>query len=323
MVSCKVLCIGSALQDVYLKDRDDFSTVELFDHCLFNRIELGAKIDIDKVFFSVGGGATNAAVTFARQGIETLYMGEIGRDAAGQAVLDLLDEEGIDTRYVKYSGRYGTGYSIILLAPNGERTILVYRGASCKYKLIKSDDISEIKPDWIYLSTLAGDYDALLRVVLTCAKTETKIMFNPGKAELAHVDKLKGLLGDIDVLLLNKEEAQKLVDGTTLDELTTHLLSYTKCVVITDGANGSMASDGVTKVRAGLYEDNKTTDRTGAGDAFGSGFLSQWARGKSLKQSIIFASANSSSVVSQIGAKTGILDKSAKLHAMPIHEDKL
>jgi sugar/nucleoside kinase (ribokinase family) len=61
-------------------------------------------------------------------------------------------------------------------------------------------------------------------------------------------------------------------------------------------------------------------DRTGAGDAFGSGFISQWSQGKSLKDAIIFASANSTSVVGSIGAKTGILDQQVILHDMPITE---
>jgi sugar/nucleoside kinase (ribokinase family) len=61
-------------------------------------------------------------------------------------------------------------------------------------------------------------------------------------------------------------------------------------------------------------------DRTGAGDAFGSGFLSQWAQGKSLKDSIVFGSANSTSVVTKIGAKAGILTKGVKLHEMPLTE---
>jgi sugar/nucleoside kinase (ribokinase family) len=69
-----------------------------------------------------------------------------------------------------------------------------------------------------------------------------------------------------------------------------------------------------------MYEDVKVVDRTGAGDAFGSGFLSQWAMGKSLKESIIFASANSTSVVEKIGAKAGILSINTRLHEMPLHE---
>ena len=69
-----------------------------------------------------------------------------------------------------------------------------------------------------------------------------------------------------------------------------------------------------------MYEDVPVVDRTGAGDAFASGFLSQWAQGKSLAESIIFASANSTSVVTQIGAKPGILHEHAALHDMLIEE---
>ena len=67
-----------------------------------------------------------------------------------------------------------------------------------------------------------------------------------------------------------------------------------------------------------MYEDVPVVDRTGAGDAFGSGFLSQWSQGKNLQESIVFASANSTSVVTKIGAKEGILHKGVKLHSMPI-----
>jgi len=71
-----------------------------------------------------------------------------------------------------------------------------------------------------------------------------------------------------------------------------------------------------------MYEDVEVVDRTGAGDAFGSGFLSQWALGHTLEESIIFASANSTSVVTKIGAKAGILAKDVRLHHMPIHSKK-
>ena len=91
-------------------------------------------------------------------------------------------------------------------------------------------------------------------------------------------------------------------------------------VLLTDGVNGSMVSDGVTIVRAAMYEDVPAIDRTGAGDAFASGFLSQWAHGAQLKDAVVFASANSSSVVNHIGAKTGILHQGARLHAIPLSE---
>jgi sugar/nucleoside kinase (ribokinase family) len=71
-------------------------------------------------------------------------------------------------------------------------------------------------------------------------------------------------------------------------------------------------------VKAGLYEDVPVIDRTGAGDAFGSGFTAMVAQGKSLEEAVTFASANSTAVVSKIGAKAGILHRGARLHSMPM-----
>ena len=73
-------------------------------------------------------------------------------------------------------------------------------------------------------------------------------------------------------------------------------------------------------MRIGIYEDVKVKDSTGAGDAFGSGFLAAFADGKSLQESLVFASANSTSVVQQIGSKAGIINKHKRLHPMPMQE---
>lgn len=246
-------------------------------------------------------------------------MGTVGHDPAGQAVLTDLDNEGVDTTHISYSSKYNTGYSVLLLAPSGERTILTYRGASTHYDA-KNFDLSESDIDWVYVSSMAGSMDALHKIFTQAKKLGIKIMFNPGKGELSQPEKLRALLEDVDVLSVNREEMQILVEGSELEELVRHALHFVPVAIVSDGPNGVIASDGKSIVRAGMYEDVRVTDRTGAGDAFGSGFLSQWAQGKSLKDSIVFASANSTSVVTRIGAKTGILHAGVKLHDMPLSE---
>lgn len=318
----KFLTIGAAVQDVFLSHSEEFEPVsdKKADE-VFLKLELGNKADVNNINFSTGGGATNAAVTFARQGYDVEFMGSIGHDPAGNAVLDDMDKEGVGTNYVSYSERFHTGYSLLLLAPNGERTILTYRGASTHYD-IRNFNIEDIDADWIYLSSLAGKMDILEKIFTTAKNKGIKIFFNPGKNELRQPDKLKALFDDVDVLSVNREEAQMIVGGQELEELTRKLLHYVSVAIVSDGPNGVMASDGQTIVRAGMYEDVKVVDRTGAGDAFGSGFLSQWAAGRSLKDSIVFASANSTSVVTKVGAKEGILHKGVKLHSMPLSEKK-
>ncbi|MGO3701929.1 MAG: carbohydrate kinase family protein [Candidatus Saccharimonadales bacterium] len=322
MSQTTVLSIGAAIQDVFLSHSDEFAPVCKNPHECFMQLELGSKADVNNIHFSTGGGATNAAVTFARQGLRSVFMGAVGRDPAGDAVMADLDQEGVDTGWVTYSEKYKTGYSVLLLAPNGERTILTYRGASTHYH-VNQFQIAQARADWLYVSSLAGNMDILNTIFHQAHELGMKICFNPGKGELKQTKQLKSLLEDVEVLLVNKEEAAMLVDGESSEEMVRKLLRFVPVVIISDGTNGVLASDGKTIVEAGLYEDIPSVDRTGAGDAFGSGFLSQWAMGKSLRESVIFASANSTSVVTKIGAKTGILHQNAQLHNMPLKEREL
>ena len=317
-----ILSIGAAVQDVFLSHSDEFKPVtDKSLHEQVMQLEMGGKADVNSIDFSTGGGATNAAVTFARQGLHSIFSGTIGHDPAGQAVLDDLDKEGVDTRLVSYSKTLNTGYSVLLLAPNGERSILTYRGASTHYD--KHDfDISQVEADWLYVSSMAGSME-VLNIIFDQAKAKgIKIFFNPGKGELKQTAKLKGLLDDVHVLSVNKDEAALIVEGSDSEELARHLLHYVDVAIVSDGPNGVVATDGKTVVRAGMYEDVKVIDRTGAGDAFGSGFLSQWSTGATLAHSVLFASANSTSVVTKVGAKAGILHHGTKLHDMPMSEKK-
>lgn len=311
----KILSIGKATQDVFLKS-DEFDPHKEGTH-LFTHLPLGTKMEVEDVTFETGGNATNVAVTFARQGIESFYSWSLGSDPASQAILSVLDTEGVDTTAVEQKDEYQSGYSVIMIATNGERTILNHAGHGSK-----KIDLSHVKDmDWIYPTSLAAGGLSMLRDIIDEAeKHNVKVMLNPAGPELADPERLKTLLESVDVLCVNKEEMSILVSGKTLEELALHALNYVPVAIVSDGPNGVVATDGKTIVRAGMYEDVPVVDRTGAGDAFASGFLSQWSQGKSLKDSIIFASANSTSVVSKIGAKGGILHKNVKLHEMPIHE---
>src|SRR3989344_3805606 len=135
-----VITVGTATYDVFLKS--SFFKVVRDPH--FNKstgfptgeaecFSLGAKLEIDKPHFTVGGGAVNAAATFARQKFDTAAFIRIGEDKAGEEISSSLKKEGVKILDIK-DKEAGTGYSTILLAPSGERTVLVYRGASSLFK---------------------------------------------------------------------------------------------------------------------------------------------------------------------------------------------
>lgn len=325
----RIVSLGSALQDLYLIDHDDFTATEFCDakkkHCksVMGDLIIGSKVEIDRLLYEVGGGGTNAAVEFARHGHESIYLGNIGHDSAGDAVLACLDEEGVDNSYVEYASRKSTGCSVILLdTKSGERTILTCRGASDKFDNLDEADLARIQPDWLYVTSLRGDMDTILRFFEKAKEIGCQIMFNPGKQELAEKKKMVDLLDLVDVLLVNKSEAAEIVPGTVLSELVSRLGNYVKTVIITDGNMGAIAKSEDKVFRFGIYEDVPVKDTTGAGDAFGSGFLAHFAAGNSFKDSLIFASANSTAVVAELSAKKGLLTGSEKLHQMPIQEVK-
>ena len=317
----RIVSLGAALQDVYLIDHDDLAPTTIGDTAIFGKVLVGSKVDIDRISYEVGGGGINSAITFARHGHEAILIGNIARDTAGAAILRTLDREGIDSSYMNFLERKATGTSVILLdTKSGERTILTCRGASEQFGNFDENDLELISPDWLYVTTLRGDLETLERFFVKAKQLNTRIMFNPGIRELERVQELTRLLKYVDILNVNHAEAARIVPGKVLSELVYHLVSYVGIAIITDGPMGGIASDGESTYRFGIYEDSNVKDATGAGDAFGSGFLASLADGKSFRSSLIFASANSTAVVGKLGANRGILGRRPTLHPMPIQK---
>ena len=317
----RIVSLGAALQDVYMIDHDDLVPTEIGNEAIFGKVLVGGKVDIDRISYEVGGGGVNSSITFARHGHEVILMANIARDSAGSAITRVLAREGVDDSYLGFLERKTTGTSVVLLdSGSGERTILTCRGASEQFGNLAETDLDLIQPDWLYVTTLRGDMDTLERFFKKAHEMGVRVMFNPGVRELEQTKQLTHLLKYVDVLNVNKREAAQIVPGATLTELLYRLQNYVDTVIITDGPMGGIAGNGEEIYRFGIYEDKKIRDATGAGDAFGSGFLASIAAGRTFRSALIFASANSTAVVSKLGANRGILSNSEKLHPMPIQK---
>jgi ribokinase len=184
-------------------------------------------------------------------------------------------------------------------------------------------DFQDIKPDWIFLTSLEGNFDILETVFKYAKYHNIKIAMNPGKKELEASDRLKKLIPQLTLLSMNKEEMQQLYNGETLHDMVKAANQDVHYVVVTDGPKGAVAADRWHIVTAGMYEDVPVIDRTGAGDAFSSGFTAMIAAGEPLEWAVTYASANSTSVVSKIGAKEGILRHTDEVHPMPLEVQEI
>lgn len=303
-----IITIGAATRDVFLTSKA-FQVIRSpqFSTGAGECVALGAKIDVDSCVLSTGGGATNAAVTFARLGFPTKIISKIGNDEPGRDIVQTLAKEKVDCSLIAVDKKGQTAYSTLLTTEDGERTVLIYRGVSAQFAL--SDVPTKVLAgDWVYITSLAGNVELLEKIVDFCKKKKIKVACNPGGGELKQASSLRRIVRKFDILILNKEEAQSLSGKSTKDlaELCTALSDGPEYVVVTDGPNGAYARVG-KKTYFARASDAKSISRTGAGDAFGSGFVAGVMKGLSTDDALRIASLNAESVIQNIGAKTGIL----------------
>lgn len=306
-----VITIGSATRDVFVRSAA-LEVQESGDetHALEACFPLGAKIDIDELVFETGGGATNAATTFARLGLKTAIICAVGEDENGRDVLETLKADGISTRLVQTAPNEQTGYSIIILAGSGERTILVRRGAarSTDAELIPWRKVSA---RWFYISSLGGNVDLLERLLDRAESIGAKVAWNPGNGELKlGLERLEPLMRRVDVFNLNREEASALtgIAVSDIDAIVENLRSLPKRVLlVTDGQRGTYSAEGDSLLHSPTV-DVPRVNTTGAGDAFGSGFVAGLASRNDVRYALAVGTWNATGLVQEMGAKRGLLN---------------
>lgn len=281
-------------------------------------LEYGAKINVKKSATTIGGGAANSAVTFSRLGFSCAAMVSVGRDSDGKAIVEMLADEKISPQLVQTQKNLSTGMSTLLVTEGKHRDhiAILERGANEKLEFFKAD------AKWIYLTSISGDncVKVIGKIAGFAQKKGIKWAWNPGSVQLkAGLKGLKKYLPYCTVLLLNRDEALGLVSeggkrrvkDDIPDLLRTLLKSGARSAVITEGPKGAYYADKGKMLFMAADKSVKLTESTGAGDGFGSGFVS----GLMLTnmQDIAFALdlgiANSESIIQEIGAQKGALRK--------------
>lgn len=315
-----VISIGTATKDVFLKSsffkilRDEKHLKKLgFTSGEAECFALGSKLDVERPSFTIGGGAANAAVTFARAGFKTAALIKVGDDEAGKSIINALEEERVKV-FPAVDKKLGTGYSTILLNPGGERTILVYRGAAGNFAP-KDIGRAALRAKWAYIAPGTLDISLMKNIIATLKRGGAKIAMNPSKKYVEMgMTKLKDLLRQLDVVVVNREEASRLT-GVDYKKNRAIFKKFDEVVpgiaVMTDGSSGSLVSDGRYIYRASVFKEKALVDRTGAGDAFASGFVAGLIQKNDVHYAMRQAAANATSVVEHIGAQAGVLKKGA------------
>lgn len=299
----KTLTIGASLVDIYVRSND--FNLRNQDGSRWLCHAYGAKLNVDETKLTSGGGASNVAVGLARLGFESRIISEIGHDNLGEIIkkdlltndvnIDLLIEEKLES----------TGVSVILVGADGERTVMVDRGAS---GMLNDYDIPVAQianQNWVHVSSLNGQKETMQKILRSLRVCCTGFSWNPGSKEIELLATSKFELEVIPeqkaIFLVNREEWQALAGRQT------EINDKFDLVVVTAGRDGGWVyQKGVEKwyYHSG---NNAPFDTTGAGDAFATGFIAARLRGANIELACQWGRNNGSNVVRYYGAKHGLL----------------
>ncbi len=326
---CDVITIGSATMDVFVES-DDANIVSVYTKnkkSEFMSYPYGAKVEITDFASQVGGGGVNTACNFANLGLKTSAIFKIGDDIYSDGILESFKEKNVDLSNIIQDKTLSTGFSIILVSFQGDRTVLAHRGANAKIK--KSDiNFEAIKnAKLLYIAPLNGDSTKVLDDIVNFAKdNNVKVCFNAGTSSIKKgFNYIKKILENAHIVVMNKEEAtmatQIQVRPDTRDEKFSDELIHPdikemfkklkvrdyQIIVITDGGHGAYAYDGHKYYYCPVF-NSPVVSTLGAGDAFASTLCAALGKTKiDIGKALMYASVNSAGVVSQFGATQGLL----------------
>lgn len=293
-----IVCFGSAVVDAFVN-------TEIPEKKKHFSYLVGSKILIKESRFDIGGGGTNTAVAFSRLGLKTGFIGKIGIDNNGKDIQALLKKEKVD--FLGKIAEEKSGYSIILDSKDKDRTILTYKGPN---NTISINELPKIQTKWLYLSSLMGkSFETQKHLAQILSRKGTKIAFNPSDYLIKNKN-IHPLLKLCEVLILNREEAGMLTKNSNLLK-GLHELGP-KIVVITDKDRKIECSDGKGEYSILPHKSVKVVERTGAGDAFASGFVAGRIVGWPMQKCLELGLKESESVLGHFGAKNNLLRTNLK-----------
>lgn len=312
-----VITIGSATRDVFVRskafrvlDAPQFPTGKALG------ISLGSKVHVEELQFFIGGGAVDTVTTFARQGLLAGAFTVTGDDPGGHEIRRFFKKEGISLKLASIDSCGGnTSYSIILTAGKKDRSILRYDGAVWHFGEVPFPEKALSDTRWFYINHLGGEAAKLIPNIFKLAqKKGIKVAWNPGSTQIRSArTSIRPYLSLVDVFIVNQEEACLCtkIPYKNREKIFEKLDKWVKGIVImTKGPKGVEVSDGKTLWSAGILPTKKMVDRTGAGDAFGSGFVASLIKKPNdIEYAIQLASANATGVLTKWGASNGLLKK--------------
>ena len=312
-----IVTIGDTVTDAFIKLEEAHINCKLNTEEKEICMRFGDKIPYEfvEVCPAVGNSA-NAAVSASRLGLTSAIITNLGEDREGKDALNQFNKEKVSTKYIVSHKGIKTNYHYVLWFET-DRTILIkHEKFPRKFPKLNS-------PKWIYLSSLGEDSLPFHKTIeeYLIKNPKVKLAFQPGTFQIKFgTEALMEIYKRADVFFCNIEEAERILKINSEEKTNSNIKDLAKkisdlgpkVVVLTDGSNGahSYEKEKDQLLFMPLYPDIKPPyERTGAGDAFASTFVSALILGKSIEEALAWAPINAMAVVQEIGAQKGLLSK--------------
>jgi fructokinase len=313
-MSKKILGIGNAIVDVFVKVDDNFlsnnklvkGSMKLIQIEEFENLK--NIIKIEKI--EAGGSVANTMAGIAYLNGNSYFIGKISSDRFGKIYKESLEKINVNFSYNEKNENLATGASIIFITPDSERTMCTYLGISSK---LSAEDINEhyIKDSKLiflegYLWDKGTTEEMFKKIINLAKKNDIKIAMSLSDIFCVtrhREDFIKLLKNDLNILFGNENEINALTMKNNLFEGIKELQKYNKLIIITRGDKGSLAILKNEIVNCDSIKVDKILDLTGAGDLFASGFLKEYLDKSDIRKCLQTGSELAAKIIQKIGAR--------------------
>ena len=313
-----LITIGNALVDVLAKTSEDYIAQQKIESGMekgsMNLVDekraLALYHDMDNSIEMSGGSAGNTMACYASLGGKGAYIGKVADDQLGITFASDLHNMSVDFKTPALSGNASTGRCMILVTPDGERTMNTYLGAAVE---LTPDDIDEdfiAKGEVVYLEGYLFDPPKAMEAYIKAARAAHKasrrvaLSLSDSFCVHRHREAFKDLVSyHTDILFANEDEIKALYETDDLEEAIDIAQSKCAIIAITCSAKGSIIIQSGTRTDIPAEPNVTVIDTTGAGDSYAAGFLYGFTHKMDMAQCGRLGSIAAATVIAQMGPR--------------------